>query len=321
MAVTFKGRPLIARLLDSAPQAGSGLNEWLAKGARMTSDLAPNESVDLLAEVVAARGGNRDERAILRAINKIRGTDYNGPSKPKWPEPDLGLIEELTLLRAWDVPGALATLESRSPDTLKRRTAGEIVSKLFEPDSYIATGFLPSCTAVSKLSNIRENLHKMAFLVPNPMRDKYGLTQEGRESGRCLNNVLHRRFVVVEFDFSPTDKQGNGTIWVPLIDLWKAHGMSTLDAQAALILRLMEIGPLVMVTFSGSKSLHSWFYCEGEPEHVGLPLHQFMSDVAMLGADTQLFTASQFARMPMGRRATGDQQTVHYLNFNAIQRR
>jgi hypothetical protein len=93
------------------------------------------------------------------------------------------------------------------------------------------------------------------------------------------------------------------------------------DAQAALILRLMECGPLVMVTFSGSASLHAWFYCQGESEEVGSPLHQFMSDVATLGADTQLFTASQFARMPMGRRAIGEEQTVHYLNFNSIPRR
>ena len=112
-------RSLTSRLLDSAPEAGSGLNEWLAKGARMTSDLEPYKSFDMLAEIVQAKGGRRDDRAIWRAINKIRGTGYNGPSKPKWPEPNLELIEELTLLRAWDVPGALDTLERQSPDTLK----------------------------------------------------------------------------------------------------------------------------------------------------------------------------------------------------------
>src|SRR4029077_8343030 len=154
-------RPLTARLIDSAPEAHDGLNRWLAKGARMTSDLEPAESFDLIAEVVQAKGGKHDARAIWRAINKIRGTDYNGPSQPKWPDPDLELIEKLTLLRAWDVPGALATLEIGSPDSLKRRTAGEIVSKLFTPDSYIATGFFSDCTQVSKLSGIRDNLHKM----------------------------------------------------------------------------------------------------------------------------------------------------------------
>ncbi len=309
-------RSLTARLLASAPDAHDGLNRWLAKGARMCSDLPPHKSFDLLAEVVHAKGGDHDARAIWRAINKIRGTDYNGPSKPKWPEPNLDLIEELTLLRAWDVPGALATLESRSPDTLKSRTAGEIVSKLFTPDSYIATGFFPDCTPVSKLATIRDNLHKMAFIVPSPMRGKIGLTQENKESGRCLSNVLHRRFLVTEFDFKPVKPDGvTPTIWVPLIDLWKANGMTVLDAQAALILFLMDRGPLAMVTFSGSSSLHAWWYCEGEPEHVGSPFHKFMVGAATLGADTALFCPSQFARMPMGKRQTGELQTVHYLNL------
>ncbi len=310
---------LTKRLLDSAPQAGGGLNEWLAKGARITSDLEPNESFGLLAEVVDAKGGKHDARAIWRAINKIRGTQYNGPAESKWPEPNLELIEELTLLRAWDVPGALATLESKSPETLKRRTAGEIVSRLFTPNSYIATGFFMTCTGVSKLTSIRDNLHKMALIVPNPMRGKIGLTQEGRESGRCLSNVLHRRFLVTEFDFKPTDKQGNPTIWAPLIDLWQVHGMTVQDACAAIIMHLAQVpAPLVMVVFSGSTSLHAWWYCEGESEEDGSPLNKFMRYAAALGADTGTYTLSQFVRMPGGVRDNGRKQTVHYLNTKEI---
>ena len=151
------------------------------------------------------------------------------------------------------------------------------------------------------------------------MRGKIGLTQEGKESGRCLSNVLHRRFLVTEFDFKPVKPDGiTPTIWVPLLELWKAHGMTVLDAQAALILFLMGRGPLAMVTFSGSASLHAWWYCEGESEHEGSRLHNFMVWASALGADTALFCPSQFARMPMGKRQTGEQQTIHYLNLNII---
>src|SRR5260370_38660085 len=111
----------------------------------------------MLSEVVYVKGGEPADRAIWRVINKVHNSDYNGPSRPKWPEPNLGLIEELTLLRAWDVPGALSTLESRSPDTLNRRPSAEIVFKLFTPDRYLATGFIPSCTTVRKLSRISAN--------------------------------------------------------------------------------------------------------------------------------------------------------------------
>src|SRR5258706_583936 len=150
--MTLTARSIESKLIDSAPAAGSGLNEWLAKGARMTSDLEPYKSFDMLAEIVQAKGGRRDDRAIWRAINKIRG--------------------------------------------------------------------------------------------------KVGLTQEGKESGRCLSNVLHSRYLVTEFDFKPVRPDGvTPTIWAPLIELWKAHGMTVLDAQAALILFLMDRGPLAMVTF------------------------------------------------------------------------
>jgi hypothetical protein len=159
----------------------------------------------------------------------------------------------------------------------------------------------------------RAHLQKLEKIAGEPA--SLGLTQEGKQSGRCLDNLLHRRYLVLEFNFKPMDKQGSPTIWAPLVNLWKAHGMTTLDAQAALILRLMEHGPLVMVTFSGSASLHAWFYCEREPEHVGSPIHRFMSGAATLGADTALYCPSQFARMPLGKRQTGELQTVHYLNF------
>src|SRR5258707_1044153 len=184
---------LLKLLLDSAPEQGGGLNDWLMKGARMCSDLEPDKAHEMLAEVVYVKGGEPADRAIWRVINKVHNTDYSGPSRPKWPEPNLGLIEELTLLRAWDV----------------------------------------------------------------------------------------------------------------------------LDALAALIFYLlMKVAPLAMVTFSGSCSLHSWWYCEGESEHVGSPLHNFMEWAATLGADTALFCPSQFARMPSGKRQTGELQTVHYLNLN-----
>jgi hypothetical protein len=82
---------------------------------------------------------------------------------------------------------------------------------------------------------------------------------------------------------------------------------------------MKSVAPLVMVTFSGTKSLHAWWYCAGEPEHEGSRLHQFMSDAARLGADPATFTASQFVRMPAATRIdTGAKQTVHFLDFKHV---
>jgi hypothetical protein len=308
------------RLLKSAPEQGAGLNRWILTGALMTKHLSPEKAHGLIMEVIVERGGagdSNDSRAVEKAIRKASNSTFTaGTSARQWPEPNMQLIEELTLLRAWDVPGALATLEGKSPDSLKRRTAAELVRRLFGPDAYIAPGFFPDCTGVTRTTN--EHLSKMAFLVPNPMKGLTGRTQEGKDSGRCLDNVKVRRFLVVEFDFKPVTRAGEPSKWSQIVRTWQDHGMTALDAQAALILFLIGQGPLVMVTFSGSSSLHSWWFCEGEPEHEGSRLNRFMRNAALLGADTALFTASQFARMPLGTRKTGEQQTIHYLNFGTL---
>lgn len=77
----------------------------------------------------------------------------------------------------------------------------------------------------------------------------------------------------------------------------------TLDAQAALIYHLSQIAPsLALVVFSGSKSIHSWFYCATQTEETQL---RFMRYAVSLGADRATWTRSQFVRMPDGTRRDG----------------
>lgn len=306
---------LVKRLLDSAPQAGSGLNEWLAKGARMTSDLSPDTAFDLLAEVIETRGGKHDARAIWRAINKIRGTDYQGTSTPKWPDPDLAAIEKLTLETG---RSALAALESRSSEQVDETTE-QIIRRLFPGDPLLSVGFKTSTTVYS-LSEIGKNLHKLPLIVPSPMLARFGLTQEGKQSGRCLDNTGPRRFLITEFDFKRVKPDGiTPTKWVPLIDLWESRGITAQEAAAAIILHLVAIpAPLVMVVYSGNVSLHGWWLTAGVSEEEGSRLKKFMRYAAWLGADTQTYTRSQFVRMPNAARESGAKQTVHYLDFKHL---
>jgi hypothetical protein len=85
---------------------------------------------------------------------------------------------------------------------------------------------------------------------------------------------------------------------------------------------MASVAPLVMVTFSGSKSLHAWLYCQDESEGPGSQLHKFMVDACRLGADPATFTLSQFVRMANATRIdTGVKQVVHYLNFEHIEQK
>ena len=307
--------PIAERLLNSAPGAGDGLHRWLISGANECQKFGLDPEVGAytaIADTVIARGGEVIEREIRKAIRKAYSQPLtNGTYKPAptWPNAGLELIERVTE----GARGALSKLQGMSPENPDQPTY-EIISQLFPPDSIISAGMTEESTNAFELQKVRDRLHRFQYIVPSPMSAKVGLTQEGKESGRCLGNTGPRRFLVTEFDFKRTNKQGGPTRWIPLIDLWQANGATVQDACAAIILHLKQYGPLVMAVFSGNASLHAWWYCEGEPEHEGSRLNKFMRYAATLGADTATYTRSQFVRNPGATRPDGRKQTTHYLN-------
>jgi hypothetical protein len=137
----------------------------------------------------------------------------------------------------------------------------------------------------------RGRMADLQVIVPNPMTQRIGLTQEGRESEHTLSNTGPRRFLVIEFD--------SGSI----------------DDHAALLIHLIGRAPMVLGVHSGGKSLHGWFYCADQPEE---PWRQFMNCAVSLGADPATWTRSQFVRMPDGIRENGKRQGVYWFNPNLI---
>lgn len=145
-----------------------------------------------------------------------------------------------------------------------------------------------------------------SLIVPSPMTSEMGLTKSGRSSYHALANTGPRRFLIIEADRGP------------------------LDQQAAVIWHLATMAPLAIVVFSGSKSLHAWFFCEGTPED---RLLKFMRYAVSLGADKRMWLRSQFSRMPDGCRSDGKssnalalwdgippgRQALLYFNPQAIQ--
>ncbi len=135
----------------------------------------------------------------------------------------------------------------------------------------------------------RGRLSRSQFIVPSPMSAEKGSTTDGRSSGRSLSNTGLRRFIVVEFD------QG------------------TTDDHASLINHLGSAGAaLALVVFSGNKSLHGWFFCDGVKESA---LRSWFDYAITLGADRQMWVRSQFTRIPDGRNGrTGQRQSVLYFD-------
>jgi hypothetical protein len=118
------------------------------------------------------------------------------------------------------------------------------------------------------------------------MLNETGLTRSGHRSHHSLANTAPRRYLIIEAD------------------------CGGLRQQAALIWHLAKIAPLAAAVFSGSKSLHGWFFCEGESED---KLLGFMKLAVSLGADKHMWLRSQFCRIPDGRRS--DNKTSDALNL------
>lgn len=165
-----------------------------------------------------------------------------------------------------------------------------VLSRLFPGDPLICCGWSFRRFDTRPLSRWYK-LEQLQLIVPNPMVTRYGISAAGRVSPRTASNVGSRRFLVVEQDSGAA------------------------DLQASMLLHLAQRAPLALVVHSGRKSLHGWFFCEGQQEN---NLRQFMRYAVSIGADPMTWTPCQFVRMPGGTRETGEVQTILYFRPDVI---
>jgi hypothetical protein len=162
-----------------------------------------------------------------------------------------------------------------------------IIDTLFPNDPLLCCAASNDQFATRTREEWRGELSALQLIVPSPMSARTGKTKDGRTSAHTLDNTGPRRFLVVEQDSGSADE------------------------QAGVLLHLATKAPLALAVHSGSKSIHGWFACKGQPEE---RLHAFMRYAVGLGADPATWTRSQFVRMPDGTRQNGSRQTVFYFN-------
>jgi hypothetical protein len=225
-----------------------------------------------------------------------------------WPRPDLAEIERIVssgpgLVDLWEVS------QVKFDDGGSH--AEEIIDILFPGNPLLCVGESSYKFATRRREVWRGRLASLPLIVPNPMLYGCDFTQDNEISEHTKAATARRVYQVVEFDFAERDRNGNDTIWTPLIRKWRSNGIEIVDACAALILHLRcRLSALVCVCFSGSKSLHAWFRVfELTPDS----RRKFMRAAVRLGADRATFTRSQFVRIPDGRRDNGVRQTCFYL--------
>jgi hypothetical protein len=169
----------------------------------------------------------------------------------------------------------------------------QIIEALFPGNPLLCCGEADSIFDTRTRDEWRGKLSAMQLIVPSPMTARHGLTKDGKESAHALSITGPRRFIVCEFD----------------------KGLTT-DRQAAILLHLAELAPMVCALWSGSKSIHGWFYVDGQPEE---KVRRFFRYAVGLGADPATWSRSQFVRMPDGKRDNGKQQAVYFLNLQPLE--
>ena len=281
-------------LLASPPRRGGGLNLWLYRVARVLHPY--RDSAEIIELLRAATAGepikpSEIERAVERskaAAWKPGQARQNLRQGSSWPKVNAEQREAVITSG-----GGLVDLWEISPVRFHDNDSHteEIIDALFPGNPLLCAGRSNSDFATQARSEWDGKLAALQLIVPSPMTARSGLTQDGKQSSHALSITGQRRFLVVEFD------QGD------------------VDDHAALLWHLALKAPLAMIVHSGSKSLHGWFFCAGQPEE---RLRQVMRYCVSLGADRATWTRSQFVRMPDGTRELGKRQVVYYFNPEVI---
>jgi hypothetical protein len=275
-------------LLAAMPGRGGGLHPWLFRVARLFHPYRDeDEIIELLRAATAGEpvkpGEIESAVARSKAAAWIPGQSSRAMPAPAWPAVDRKVRDAII-----QSGGGLVDLWEASPVRLDDNEAHTeaLLDVLFPGNPLLCCGLSDSKFDTRSREEWRGQLSALQLIAPNPMTARSGLTQDGKASAHALSIRGRRRFLVVEFD------QGN------------------VDDHAALLLHLAQKAPLALVVHSGSKSLHGWFFCAGQPEE---RLRPFMRLAVSLGADPATWTRSQFVRMPDGTREGGKPQSVYYF--------
>jgi hypothetical protein len=253
---------------------------------------SPEEAVAYLRANITRRPDRHEiEQAVAKVYDTQLGRFHRAstplfPPKKAFPPSDDKQIDGVA-----ELGFGVADLCEKSPIRLDDdpSVCAWILRELFPGDPLLCVGSAKQFQTL-RLSEIKAP-EKLSHIVPNPMTDKYGLTQDGKISQRTSKNTGPRRFLVYESD-----------------------GLNK-DTQAAVLLHLAELAPLTLVVDSGGKSLHGWFYCQGSRDELARKL---FVKICLLGGDPALWTKSQMVRMPGGLRDNGKRQGIIFFNPDTI---
>jgi hypothetical protein len=171
----------------------------------------------------------------------------------------------------------------------------EALQALFEPDDLICIASHLEKPSIVTYNNLQLGVACCRqFMVPNPMKQKVGLTKDGKPSKRCTDNTGPRKRIVCDFDLPRAEIQ-------PSLVAYLAD-YSGLDPEWGV--------------HSGNKSLQAAWNCSDWSSE---DILTFEEEAVRVGADPAIMgdgRRCQFVRMPAGYRDNGKRQVIHFWNPN-----
>jgi hypothetical protein len=321
-------------LARSCPVSPGGVHQWLASFvARSYHYLGAEEQMKILYWATADCGRPMQSNEIENTVENVRrwrGDRINGYShESPWASPVPEVIDEIVLQGI-----TTKALRSRSPWKLRKLEAPGIwLPRLFPVDTLLCLSHevlypapLSTTATVHRqwrtrrlynwVGRYRHDCDTASLLVPNPAVYVWGWTKGANRhrSTRCEQMFPERKYyLVVEFDFAPLSRDDTRkTDWTPHIEKWSKRGLSVKDACAALLWHLQQYLPLVLVIWSGKKSLQGWFNVQDVPTDLQ---RRFLDYACGLNADRVTWTTCQLIRMPGAIRPENNaRQTVEYFD-------
>ena len=279
--------------LEPCPPPRGGVHRWLMRAANTCykAGLTPNEAVhELETRMTRPPSPVKEiEQAVAKVYDSVpEPHSMTWTSTPKWPAVNQ---EQRAVVIASGLGLADLHHASRFPCGGLFPQTEQIIDELFPDNPLLCVGRSKWDFATRHRETFRGHLSRFQLIVPNPMAARLGKAQAGHLTEHSLAATGERHYLVVEQD------------------------SGTLDEQAAIVLHLAERAPLVLALRSGSKSLHAWFFCKGQPED---RLLSFMRNAVVLGADEATWSRSQFVRMPDALRDNGRRQAVVFFNLEGV---
>lgn len=267
---------------EKPPRPGQGLHPDLYRAActLIEAGFPPEKVAPLIAHACAGLVDRPPppreiESAVAYATRAVASGSPN--VTVPWPEFNAALRAEAIATMKVDLRQLEADFPVRDPKTY--------LDNLFLPHELVCIGRSSYSFFTKPAADwTTEELAAAELITPSAMSDVWGMTKDNKPSMHTLSNTGRKTRQVVEFD------------------------TGTIEEHAACLRWLSRRMPMILLVYSGGKSLHGWFdvrHCD-EAE-----VREFFGLAVSLGADRRMFSPVQFARLPGGKNSnTGRLQRV-----------